>query len=198
MKLLFSKASPYARKVRVFAQELGIAGDIDWVESHPFEDHAELTDANPNGRVPTLIVGQQAIFDSTLICQYFQSLLHTPQFNHDDQQYWQQQVLLNAAHGLIDIAVCWRKEQMRDEERLDPFWLNRYQQQCMRTVNWFEKEFDALKSFPELSAVTLACALEYLDFRHPEFDWRINAPQLRKWSLKQSKQQSMISTRPSD
>ena len=70
MKLLSSQASPYARCVRALIQYLGI-NNIEEQLVNPFENSAELLDANPLGQIPCLITNDGvALFDSEVIMRY--------------------------------------------------------------------------------------------------------------------------------
>ena len=65
MKLCCSKASPFARKVRVSAVLLGLEQQI---ETDPIADPAELLEVNPPGLIPTLVTQDGfALFDSPVI-----------------------------------------------------------------------------------------------------------------------------------
>ena len=55
MKLYFSKTSPYARKVRIAIEELGLADQVEEILADPFAPTAELLEANPLSKVPTLV-----------------------------------------------------------------------------------------------------------------------------------------------
>ena len=73
MKLAFSPASPYVRKVMACAVARGIDGQIEkWVI--PSTD-AALVPANPLSKVPTLVLADgKSLFDSPVICEYLDSL----------------------------------------------------------------------------------------------------------------------------
>jgi glutathione S-transferase len=47
-----------------------------------------------------------------------------------------------------------------------------------------------------LSDIAVVCAVSYLDFRFPEFDWRSNQPQLHKLHDKLAQRASFMDTRP--
>ena len=69
MKLAFSPASPYVRKVMACAVARGIDGQIEkWVI--PTTD-AALIPVNPLSKVPTLVLDDgKTLFDSPVICEY--------------------------------------------------------------------------------------------------------------------------------
>src|SRR5689334_664548 len=71
MKLYFSKTSPYARKVRIAIEELGLADQVEEIVADPFAPTAELLEANPLSKVPTLVTERnEAVPDSRLILDY--------------------------------------------------------------------------------------------------------------------------------
>ena len=73
MKLLYTKRSPYARKIRVVALEKNIA--LDLIDEDLQKKSQRLLDANPLGKVPTLVLDNgTTVFDSPVICQYLDNL----------------------------------------------------------------------------------------------------------------------------
>ena len=42
----------------------------------------------------------------------------------------------------------------------------------------------------------MACALGYLDFRHPDLQWRTANPKLAAWYAEVSQRPSMLETQP--
>src|ERR1700685_1547153 len=77
MKLLYTKRSPYARKVRVIALEKNIP--LGLVDEDVQKKSQRLLDANPLGKVPTLVLDDgTTVFDSPVICQYLDGLNDKP------------------------------------------------------------------------------------------------------------------------
>src|SRR5271154_4584948 len=73
MKLLFTKRSPYARKAIVIALEKNIK--LELIDEDLQKKSQRLLDANPLGKVPTLILDNgTTVFDSPVICQYLDGL----------------------------------------------------------------------------------------------------------------------------
>ena len=54
MKLIYSAASPYARKARVTAIESGVGSELEFEDILPWEDPAGYRDVNPVGKVPVM------------------------------------------------------------------------------------------------------------------------------------------------
>src|SRR5258708_7952249 len=77
MKLTFSPASPFARKVRIAAIELGLIDKIEFVPTtvapgQPNEDYSRIT---PLKKLPVLILDNgDVILDSYVIVQYLDEL----------------------------------------------------------------------------------------------------------------------------
>mgnify|MGYP000247611397 CR=1 FL=1 len=71
MKLYNSSNSPYGRKVRVVALELGIQNDINLVDTNPRDPKTGLWELNPLAKIPALELDDgRMIYDSPVICEY--------------------------------------------------------------------------------------------------------------------------------
>ncbi len=195
IKLYYSKASPYARKIRVLVEELKLKEQIVLIESHPFDDEKQLLNANPLGKVPVLEVDGKSIIDSVVICDYLFSK-SSGEISKEKENYWEVRTQRAMAQGILDVAVAWRREHMRDENIRSQFWETRSHNATLRSLEWFNQRIDSIQVFPEISAITLACALEYLSFRHPQLDWKELYPKLVDWLKVQQLRASMKTTQP--
>ena len=75
MKLYYSLASPYVRKVRMAALELGVAERIDLVLTDAWSATEGLPQDNPLCKVPTLVLTDGTpLYDSPVICEYLDHL----------------------------------------------------------------------------------------------------------------------------
>src|SRR3569833_1368079 len=69
MKLYSHPVSPFARKARIIAHELGLKLDIVHVESARADPN--LRNINPLKQIPVLILDDgSSLFDSPVICEY--------------------------------------------------------------------------------------------------------------------------------
>lgn len=79
MKLWSGSLSPFSAKIRIYLAERGIdceLVEIPWSRANLWGPKpADFLAANPRGEVPTLIDGDLAVFDSTLIWQYLEESL---------------------------------------------------------------------------------------------------------------------------
>src|SRR6201984_838064 len=77
MKLTFSPASPFARKVRIAAIELGLVDKIEFVPSTvtPGTPNDEYSRITPLKKLPVLILNTgEVILDSYVIVEYLNEL----------------------------------------------------------------------------------------------------------------------------
>jgi glutathione S-transferase len=77
MKLTFSLASPFARKVRIAAIELGLIDKIEFVPATvvPGTPNDEYSQINPLKKLPALILDNgDVILDSYVITEYLDEL----------------------------------------------------------------------------------------------------------------------------
>lgn len=197
MKLLCSQASPYARCVRSLIRYLGIK-DIEEVTVNPFENTAELLDANPLAQIPCLITNDGVpLFDSEVIMRYLDAELGEQQMFGGHRDNWVLQGHFSMIKGLIDSAVKLRQEQMREEEGVrSAFWTSRFEQALLRGLMQMEHLNVITQATIQAPQLALICLLDYVDFRHPELDWRKVAPATALWFSEMRNLPAFIETRP--
>lgn len=171
--------SPYVRKVRVAAHELGLA--LECTEAHVFDPATPLLGENPLGKVPALVRDDGSVlYDSTVICQYLDTLHSgTRLFPPEGEGLWQS-LRRNALGDGLGQAATWNiRERYRAEGERSP----RYQAYYERTIDrcFAALEAEALKSHFGIGEISIACAISYVDFRYPDRGWRASAPKLAAW-----------------
>src|SRR5690606_7620087 len=103
-KLLYASASPYSAKVRMAAAYAGI--DVDAVPVKTAERPAQLIDANPLGKIPTLLQdGGRSLFDSRAITQYLNRSSKNALFPRNPDKRSDAEVLEALADGICDCAL---------------------------------------------------------------------------------------------
>ncbi len=195
MKLLYSKASPFARKVRACAIALGLDRQIELVEVDAVAAPRVLIDANPLGRIPTLITEDGfAIFDSPVICEYLNGSSDVlPMIPQSGAQRWRCLRLEALGDGLMDAAVDRRQLLMGGLAADHPLPARRAQA-IGRTLDRLERE--RLSLHLDVGALSIACALGYLDLRFPDEDWRAARPGITAWSEAMSAHDCLSRTAP--
>lgn len=196
MELLYQTHSPYARKVLVFAHEVGLAPSLNVIhhETSPLWRNQDVYAQNPLGKVPVLIRPDlPAIFDSDVICAYLDTL-HSGRrlIPVDGESRWQALRIQSVAQGLADIgiAVCWETAR-RPEALRYPDLCNGLIQKLTESYDWLEKELDVDTPI-HVGHIALATALSWLEFRDlPSFRGR---PRLGAWFEAFQKRPSMLAT----
>jgi len=201
MKLYYSPASPYARKVLVVASETGQRDAIEVVGASPFEDEG-LRATNPLGKVPALVTGDgPALFDSPVICDYLDQRHNGRKMVPDANPERSVVLRMHAiGQGITDAALLLRQQVMRDAKLDQPlpqdWWYDRQFAAVFASLDLLEAEADSLSAEPDLGNIAVACALEYWDFRFADHPWRESRPKLAAWLEKFSERPSMAASRP--
>ncbi|MCL1078108.1 hypothetical protein D5R81_09405 [Parashewanella spongiae] len=110
-------------------------------------------------------------------------------------------VLFELRHPLVDSTVGLRQEQMREDEDKNvrsPFWTARFCSAIKQTLNCIEMEKGYLFQTENLNActITLVCALDYIDFRHPEIEWKLENKNLANWFQNIRQLDCFLATKP--
>lgn len=188
MKLYYTATSPYARKVRVVAHELGT--EIEEVLVNPLENPEALLEVNPLAKVPGFeLEDGTSIIDSRVICEMLAA--GTPIELAD----WSARSRAAWADGVLDLALQAVMESRRTDAEISQWWMSRWRDQILRTVSWMEGQVGELQGF-RLPEIGWAVALAYLDFRLPELEWRSQAPDLGDWHASVMSRPSMEATTP--
>lgn len=197
MKLRYSRASPFVRKVLVCAHELGLAAQIDLVPTDVWAPDTDVIQDNPLGKVPVLVTDEGAFIGSTLCCEYLDSLhVGQPLLPRDPQARFPVLRRHALADGMIEAAVAHVVETLRRSRQfIDPAMLARQREKIERTLDVLERDVAAFGDI-DLASITLGCALGYLDFRHQPLDWCKGRPQLAQWYAGFETRPSMRATRP--
>ncbi len=197
MKLYYSLASPYVRKVRMTALELGIADRIELVLTDAWSVTEGLPDDNPLCKVPTLrLEDETSLFDSPVICEYLNSLVDGSLFPPVGNARWQALRFQALGDGLCDAAVILRLELMKPEETRTSTTIERQKRAIFRTLNNFEQDVANLSGSVTIGTLAVAAALGYLDLRFADLDWRAGRPHLASWLAGVSDRPSFQTTRP--
>ena len=114
MKLAYSTASPYARKVVIVAMEAGLDSKIQRVPTavRPDQPNLALGKENPLMKVPTLITdGGETLYDSRVICAYLDMLNPGPKLiPASGGERWQALRLEALGDGITDAGILVRYE----------------------------------------------------------------------------------------
>jgi glutathione S-transferase len=200
MKLYCSLTSPYARKVRVVIDELGMGDQVEEILTDPFNPPPELLAANPLSRIPTLVAERGELLpDSRLIIDYLQARGKPLSPMPRGTQRWNAARRLTLADGIVDAAVATVLEKRRPEGIIYTAHLDRQAQRIRRSLDALNAEASAL-SLRSVSLVEIATgvALGYLDFRLPYLEWHRGHDALVQWFESFQHRPSMKKTQPQE
>jgi glutathione S-transferase len=194
MKLLGSPTSPFVRKARVLAMELGVELPMETVST---ADSTYLPTVNPLGKIPTLVRDDgPAIFDSPVICEYLNTLVGGTLVPASGEARWRALALEALADGLCDAAVWRRGEMIRPQADQNVPALAKQAKVVERVLAALEARAETFTGFG-IGEIAVACAVAYLDFRFAAEPWRPAHPRLSAVFAGFSERASMTATAPS-
>lgn len=166
MKLYGTTTSPFVRRARVVAEEVG--EPIEWIDTATEAGQAALREVTPIRKVPVAVAGERTLFDSRVIIEWMTTTrgwgtLAPP------RDVWREDNLVNAIDAALDsviqlfylrrdgIAVDGTAFAQRQLERADAIfaWLDG---QLAADRRGFSAGFG-------LAELTLVCALDWMEFR---------------------------------
>ena len=200
MKLRYSPASPYVRKVMITAIETGLDGRIEIVPTSVWDPATDIAGDNPLGKVPALITdGGEVLYDSPVICEYLDSLHDGAKlFPPSGGARWTALRRQALADGILDAAGGRLLEGKRPDGERSDAWTARLAAAIGRALDALEDEADAMGDAATIGHVAVGCALGYLDFRFADDHWRSGRPALADWYEVFAQRRSVIATMPKD
>lgn len=199
MKLIASKTSPFARKVRIVLAEKNLP--FDFIVDIPWNPDTEVPKFNPLGKVPVLLRNDgEAIYDSRVIVEFLEQEKPWPMLIPAESEAliavkkWEA-----LADGISDAAAAIFLERKRPETQQSADWIARQRSKIdngLAAMNTsVEGPYCMGESFT-LADIAVGSALGYLDFRFAEIDWRTACPALKALYEKLSTRQSFKDTLP--
>lgn len=195
MKLLYTKRSPYARKVRIIALEKKI--DLQLVDEDLTNKSKFLLEANPLGKIPALILDNgEAIFDSPVIAQYLDGLNDSP-ILIPRQGKERLNVLRWEAigDGLTDVSLTAYREKLTHPNDFNAAFIAAQEKTIDQTLNYIDTHVAQLINLT-LAPVAVVAGVGYTQFRLGHLLDNNKYPNLKSWFADFSKRPSVQSTVP--
>lgn len=201
MKLFYSPASPFVRKVMVCAILRGLDKKIEHLPSAagPVKRDRTIVAQNPSGKVPTMLLKDgSALYDSRVICEYLDNLGRAPKLFPKGAERWPALTLAAMADEALDAAILCRYEAViRPKSKQWGEWSKGQMDKIICTLDEMEKSWvKHLRGSLDIGTVTAGCLLGYLDFRFGDYDWRKSHPKLAAWFKSFAKKPAMAKTAP--
>jgi len=162
MKSYIAAPSPFARKVRMAALELNLAGKIEEIPSvvAPGKTPAEFKQINPLRKIPALHLDDGSVLlDSTVICEYLDALEGSHKLiPATGPARWQVLTGQSVANGMMEAAVSNRYETfLRPEPHRWDVWEEEQWVKINNALAWFDASLPTDAN--TIDAIALACAL---------------------------------------
>jgi glutathione S-transferase len=184
MKLTFSPASPFARKVRISAIELGLIDKIEFVPTAvaPGTPNDEYSQITPLKKLPVLILDNgDVVLDSYVIVEYLDDLAGGGKLiPASGAARWKVKTEHSLLQGMLDSMLLCRYEKMvRPEPLRWQAWHDDHWARAWNGMAYFEKQDETLaRPQLDIAHIGLVCVLGYADFRFADCGWRKAFPKL--------------------
>jgi glutathione S-transferase len=199
MKLYSSPASPFARKARVIAHILSL--ELEEIDIDP-RSNAQFRKVNPLARIPALLLEDgTALYDSPVICEYLDSQGGGKFFPKSGllggaEERWRALNLQALGDGICDAAVAHVVEGRVAEEKRSADSMKRHMAAIEAGLDALNAASQTFAEEPTIGEISAGCALGYLDFRMPDFDWRKPRRGLTAWYQRFLGTPAMVATMP--
>jgi glutathione S-transferase len=183
MKLAFSQGSPFARKVRIAAIELGLIDKIELLTTTvaPGQPNAEYSKIYPMKKLPALILGNgDVVADSYVIVEYLDELAGGGKLTPaSGPTRWKVKSDHSMLQAMLDSMLLCRYEKMVRPQGLQwQAWSDDHWNRAWTGMAHFENQPDMLSRPFDISQIALVCVLGYADYRFADCGWRKAYPKL--------------------
>jgi glutathione S-transferase len=114
----------------------------------------------------------------------------------EGEALWKMERAQALGDGILDAAFSMVLEGRRTDAEQSEYWLSRWRDAISRALSAMSRDIETAGSDFDLGHITYVCALDYLDFRHPDNPWWVQHPKLATWHDHVSERQSCKSTQP--
>lgn len=201
MQLFYATTSAYVRKVMVCASVLGLADEIERLDSaaHPIERDERIAVFNPLAKVPALRTeGGLCLYDSRVICEYLNARAGGDLYPAQGEARWRSLARQALGDGMIDAALLARYEfSARPPEKQWQNWADAQLKKVAAALAEIEGQVSGFSADPnDIGLIAIGCALGYLDFRFAGLNWRAGHPLTAAWFALFDAHPAMAATRP--
>jgi glutathione S-transferase len=201
MKLTFSPASPFARKVRIAAIETGLIDRIEFTPATvaPGQANEEYSKITPLKKLPVLILDNgDVILDSYVIVEYLDELAGGGKLiPTSGPDRWKVKSDHSLLQGMLDSMLLCRYEGMvRPEPLRWKAWSDDHWNRAWTGMARFENKPEMLSGPFNIAQIGLVCVLGYADFRFADCGWRKAYPKLDAFHQKMLERPSVKISAP--
>lgn len=147
---------------------------LEVIDVLPLKDEG-LRRINPLARIPALVLDDGSVMlDSKVIAEF---LDRDGMFHPAGPARWRALSLQALGDGIAEAAVA--HSILGREQPLPTASRERHWGAVTRGLDALER--GELSDTPAIGEIAAACALNYLEFRNPDFDWKGSRPRLAGW-----------------
>lgn len=197
MKLVFSPSSPFARKVRIAAIELGLIDKIEFTSAKVVPGEANddyIRDVSPVKKLPALILDNgDVIVDSYVIVEYLDELAGGGKLiPASGPARWRVKSDHSILQGMLDsMLLCRYEKAVRPEQFRWQAWSDDHWNRAWQGMSRFEQRIDTLSGPLDVVQIGVVCVLGYADFRFADCGWRKAYPKLAAFHEKMMQRESV-------
>jgi glutathione S-transferase len=197
MKLTFSQSSPFVRKVRIAAIELGLIDKIEFapITVAPGQPNDQyMHDVNPLKKIPALILdNDDVIIDSYVIVEYLDELAGGGKLiPASGPTQWKVKSDHHLLQGMLDsMLLCRYEKGVRPQGLQWQAWSDDHWNRAWQGMARFDRQADVLSRPLDIVQIGLVCVLGYADFRFADCGWRKAYPNLDAFHEKMLTRPSM-------
>ena len=182
LTLRSSPLSPFGRKIKIAAHELGLMGRIHIAPADTMDPRDALREQNPLGKIPALVLPDgSSIYDSRVITEYLDMLAGGGRLIPVGLKRFDVLTRQALGDGMMEASILQVYEKrFRSEELRVKAWTDHQAGKVTRALAALEAAVQPLKSPVDAGDISIACALGYLDLRF-EGEWRGAHPRLVAW-----------------
>lgn len=176
-----TETSPFGRKVRMALLLLGLGDRVTLAPADTMAEGDTLRQQNPLGKMPCLLIGDEAFYDSHVILEMLDDMAGGGQLMpRAGLARYRALTRARLADGITDAALLVSYEgRFREPAQISERWLDHQRGKILRGLRDFETTLpDPTRA--DLVSLTLAASLGYLDWRQA-VDWRPRFPELARW-----------------
>jgi glutathione S-transferase len=183
MKLIFSQSSPFVRKVRIAAIELGLIDRIEFAPTvvAPGQANDDYSRITPLKKLPALILDNgDVILDSYVIAEYLDELAGGGKLiPASGPARWKVKSDHSLLQGMLDsMLLCRYEKAVRPQGLQWQAWSDDHWNRAWQGMARFDKQADVLSRPLDIVQIALVCVLGYADFRFADCGWRKAYPSL--------------------
>jgi glutathione S-transferase len=183
MKLIFSQSSPFVRKVRIAAIELGLIDKIEFMPTvvAPGQANDEYSRITPLKKLPALILDNgDVILDSYVIVEYLDEIAGGGKLiPASGPARWKVKSDHSLLQGMLDsMLLCRYEKAVRPQGLQWQAWSDDHWNRAWQGMARFDRQAEVLSRPLDIVQIALVCVLGYADFRFADCGWRKAYPDL--------------------